>query len=206
MTEQVVEKTYAEQIAEKNKKKKIIISSVSLGLVFIIALAIILMAVIKVDLKPSVVSEPTNFYFNSSSSVQYDKNDEEYEEFINGFNNSFRVSVLTGLFSGNLRDYEIVEDKIKSLPSEVTEGNYVTFLYKDGSIKLLEKNGQTYYSKYNSNNSIDFDQVTFALSEENKIQDMSMYLKYTENSNSYYCEIKLKGNTYNLNELYKNID
>lgn len=207
MTEKIIEKTYAEQIAEKNKRKKIIISSISLGIVFLIALAIILMACITVDLRPVAVNNPTSFYFNSSSSIQYEKNDEEYGQFMSEFNNAFKVSVLTGLFSNDLKDYEIIEDKsVTSLPSEVTSGNYVTFLFKENPVTLVKKDGKTYYSINNSNNSIDFTQVTFALSSENKIQDMSMYLRYTEGSRNYYAQVKLKGNTYKLNEFYTNLD
>ena len=206
---EVIEKSYAEQIAEKNRKKKIIISSVSLALVFIIALAVILLAVIKVDLKPSVVENPSAIYFNGNSSIQYDNNDEEYKEFIKRYDDSFRVSVLTGLFSNNLKDYEIVETRdssSQSLPSTVTSGNYVTFLYKAGNITLVKKDGTTYYSIFNSNNSIDFYEVSFALSDDNAIKDMSMYLKYKTGVTERYVEVKLKGNTFNLNKYYEEIN
>lgn len=206
---EVIEKSYAEQIAEKNRKKKIIISSVSLALVFIIALAVILLAVIKVDLKPSVVENPSAIYFNGNSSIQYDNNDEEYKEFMKRYDDSFRVSVLTGLFSNNLKDYEIVETRdsgSQSLPSTVTSGNYVTFLYKEGNITLVKKDGTTYYSIFNSNNSIEFYEVSFALSDDNAIKDMSMYLKYKTGVTERYVEVKLKGNTFNLNKYYDEIN
>ena len=206
---EVVEKSYAEQIAEKNKRKKIIISSISLGLVFIIALTVILLATIKVDLRPSVIENPSAIYFNGNSSIQYDKSDEEYKEFMNKYNEAFRVSILTGLFSNNLKDYEIVETRdssSQSLPTSVTSGNYVTFLYKSGNVTLVKKDGKTYYSIYNSNNSIDFYQVSFALSSEDSIKDMSMYLKYKTGVTERYVEVKLKGNTFNLNEYYESIN
>ena len=206
MTEEKIEKTYAEQIAEKSRRKKIIISSVCLGLVFIIALAIILMATIKVDLRPSVVSNPTSIYFNNNSSIQYDRADEEYNAFMQEYNDAFRVSVLTGIFSNNLTDYVIEENRITSLPTELTSGNYVTFMFKENPITLVKKDGKTYYSKYNSKNSIDFTQASFALSSEDKIQDTTMYLKYNSGTKTYYAEVKLKGNTYKLNEYFKSID
>lgn len=204
-------KSYAEQIADKRKKKKLIISIVSLSLILMLAVAIIVLGVVRVDLRPSVIDNPTSIYFNGQSTVQYDKNDDEYHEFLQQYNDSFQSSYLTAMFSGRLGGYEIVEDHIKVLPEEVTAGNYVTFLYKNENITLTKSNGRVYYSKHNSNYSIDFYEVTFALSNENKLEDMTMYLKYNWNltgsgkGTDYYAEVKLKGNTFALNEIYENI-
>lgn len=212
MTEQMIEtKTYAEQIALRKKKKIKIISIVAFALVFMIALTIILMACIKVDLRPSLIKDPDSIYFNSKTTVQYDETNEKYNKFLDEYDRSFNASFLTALFAGRLGGYDIEENHLTVLPEDVTNGNYVTFLYKNEEdyITLVTSDGKTYYSKYNSNYSIEFSQVTFALSEENKLQDTTLYLKYnwnTTNSGSgkdYYIELKLKANTYNLNELYK---
>ena len=206
-------KSFAEQIAEKKKKKKLLISILSLSFIFLISLTIILLAVINVDLRPSVITNPSSIYFNGQSTVQYDKNDSEYEEFMKEYNKAFNSSYLTSIFSGRLGGYEIIEEHLTTLPEEVKNENYVTFLYKseEDYITLTKSDGKTYYSKYNSNYSIDFYEVTFKLSSEDKIEDMTMYLKYNWNtSNSgtgknYYAELKLKGNTFKLNEIYENI-
>lgn len=212
MSEEIIEKTYAEQIAEKNKKKKLIISIVSLSLVLIIAITFIVMAVVKVDLKPSVIKNPDRIYFNSKTSSQYISTTDEYKDFMEEYDKTFGISYLSALFSGRLGGYEIVEDKLTSLPASVTGNNYVTFIYKTGNITLTQSNGKTYYSKYNSNYSIDFYEVSFTLSNENAIKDLSMYVKYdwqTEGSSTkktYYAEVKLKANTYGLYNVYSNIN
>ena len=208
MSEEVIEKTYAEQIAQKNKKKKIIISTLSLSLVFMIALAFIVMAVVRVDLKPTVVTNPDRIYFNGKTTSQYIPTTNEYQDFMEEYDKTFGISYLTALFSGRLGGYEILEDKLSTLPAEVTNEDYVTFVYKFNNVTLTNSNGTTYYSKYNSNYSIDFYEVSFALSKENKIQDITMYLKYdwqTEGSSTaktYFAEVKLKANTYGLYTVY----
>ena len=78
MTEQMIEtKTYAEQIALRRKKKIKIISIIAFALVFMIALTIILMACIKVDLRPSLIKDTDSIYFNSKTTVQYDETNEK---------------------------------------------------------------------------------------------------------------------------------
>lgn len=211
MAEQVIEKSYAEQIADKKKKKRIIISIVSLSLVFMIALIVIVMACVKIDLKPTVIKDPTRIYFNSQTTVQYDESTDEYKEFMEEYNKTFNISYLSALFMGQLGGYEIIEDQLQTLPEEVTENTYVNFLYKNEKVTLTKQDGKTYYSKYNSNYSIDFTEVTFLLSSENKTQDMTIYLKYNWNTTgsgagkNYYAEIKLKANTYNLYKIYENL-
>ncbi len=203
------EKTFEEQIKAKSKKKKLIISLVSLFLGVAIATTVVVMSLVTVDLRPTQITTPSSFYFNNETYYKYDKTDDFYSEFLDQFENSFKISYLSGLFSSKLGGYEIVEEHISSLPNEVTQGNYVTFVYND-KITLQKSNGRVYYSKYNNNYSIDFYEVVFALSDENKVEDMAMYVKYdwTSSSNStnpFYTKISLKGNTYPLNELYKGL-
>ena len=207
---EVTTKTFAEQIADKNKKKKVLISIVSLSLVFVFSLIVILLAVIKLDLRPSVISDPSSIYFNGQSTVQYDKNDQEYHEFLKEYNKSFQISYLTAMFSGRLGGYDIQERQLKSLPNNVTGGNYVTFLYKNEEdyLTLTKSNGRVYYSNTNSNYVIRFFEVTFALSEDNKIEDTTMYLKYNypNSTTGYYIEVNVKANTFKLNKIYENIN
>ena len=203
------EKTFEEQIKAKSKKKKLIISLVSLFLGVAIATTVVVMSLVTVDLRPIQITTPSSFYFNNETYYKYDKTDDFYSEFLDQFENSFKISYLSGLFSSKLGGYEIVEEHISSLPNEVTQGNYVTFVYND-KITLQKSNGRVYYSKYNNNYSIDFYEVVFALSDENKVEDMAMYVKYdwTSSSNStnpFYTKISLKGNSYPLNELYKGL-
>lgn len=204
--EQVVEETYAEQIAKKSKIKRIIISVVSLSLVLMIAVAFIVMACVKVDSKPSFITEPTRIYFNNETTVQYDNEDQLYQDFMDEYNKTFTTSYLSALFSGNLGGYDIEERVTQTLPEDVTEQTYVTFLYKNQKITLLDKDGKTYYSKYNSNYSIDFYEVSFVLSNEDKQQNIDMYLKYTwqDSNKEWYTKVTFKANTYNLYQIYAN--
>ena len=207
MTE--IEKTYAEQIAEKKRKKKIWISSVVISVVALLAVAIITLACVRVNLKPEVITNPSRIYFNTEKSIQYDADDKLYQDFMSEYQNTFEISTLSALFTGRLSGYRIEENQLKSLPIQVTEGEYVTFLYNEKTT-LTRPNGKTYYSIYNSNYSIDFTEVTFALSSEDKQSDITMYLKYnwnlkgTGSGTDYYAEINLSANTYGLYQIYQN--
>ena len=94
------EKTFEEQIKAKSKKKKLIISLVSSFLGLAIATVIIVMSLVVVDLKPSQIVSPSAFYFNNETYYKYDKTDNFYSEFMEKFDESFKISYLGG--------YEIV--------------------------------------------------------------------------------------------------
>lgn len=205
--EQVTNETYAEQIEKKAKKKRIIISVVALSLVLFLAIAVIVMAAVKVNLKPDVITHPTRIYFNSQSTVQYDSEDEFYQDFMKEYDKTFSTSYLSALFLGNLDGYEITEYVSQSdFQTALTDKDYVTFVYKNQTITLKDKNGKTYYLSTNSNYSIDFYEVTFVLSNEDKQQDFDMYLKYKlpESSTERYAKITFKANTYSLYQIYLN--
>jgi len=212
MSKEVVEKTFAEQIAAKKKRNRLITAIISCSIGLAIVATIVTLSIVKVDLKPSIITSPSSMYFNGNTSAKYDNYDDPidiYDDFMTEFNQSFSISYLTGIFTGRLGGYDITEDHIESLPNTVTDSTYVTFYYKD-KITLTKQDGKTYYSKYNSNYSIDFSEVTFALSSEDKVDNMTIYLKYnwkvsgSSTSKTYYAGITLKGNTYKLNEIYNN--
>ena len=213
MSEKIIEKSYAEQIAHKKKIRKLATCIVSLSLVLMISITVIVLACVRIDLKPSVITNPYSIYFNSDTSFKYYQGDEKYDDFFEEYDKAFNISYLSAIFSGRANGYEIVDmhdTDHKSLPDEVKEGDYVTFIYND-EITLTKPNNTTYYSIYNPNYSIDFTEVTFALSSEDKQEDMTMYLKYNWNTTgsgsgtNYYAQIKLKANTYNLYRIYKGI-
>jgi len=206
MSKEVVEKTFAEQIAAKKKRNRLITAIISCSFGLALVITIVTLALVHVDLRPSVITNPSSMYFNGETWYKYDNTDDLYTEFLDEYKDSFSISYLTGIFSGRLGGYDIVEDHLTTLPEDVTNGNYVTFTYND-KITLTKQDGKVYYSKNNTNYSIDFYEVTFALSTEDKVDNMTMYLKYdwkpdgAKSSKTYYAEINLKGNTYALNQI-----
>ena len=95
----------------KVRKRRIITNSILLSLCLLLAIAIIVLAVLRIDLKPRFDATPDYVYIKvdtDSEEKNFAKSDEEtYNQFMNVYNNSLSTSVLTSIFTGNVYGYVV---------------------------------------------------------------------------------------------------
>ncbi|MBQ8844602.1 MAG: hypothetical protein IJ008_01140 [Clostridia bacterium] len=211
------------------KRKKTIISITALSLVFIFAITVILMATIKVNLMPKCLADAeiysikvcTNGETPAQSKTiitEADDTNEQYEIFLENYENMFKISFLNAWFSGQFSDYEIIEHiedafTKNSVESEYASKNanyfYITFINEN---KLTTKDGEEVISKYNSSYAISFKAMYMEASKENKAVETSIYLVVdyptsgsTNSKLTRIVEVKLKANTNALYESWNDL-
>ena len=97
---------------KKKKKRNIILFSIVSAIVLCLSAVIIAFSAIKINTKPSTITEPTTYELKMSTyKPTIDSDSENYEQFYDLYLNSFETSYLTGLFSGSLAGYQIKESK-----------------------------------------------------------------------------------------------
>ncbi len=199
----------------KRKKIKKISALCLMSIAFILVVLIVIAACINVNLKPNFVASPdriiiynkTSTYgeFTSGSAVS---DDSRYDEFLDLFNESFTTSYLVALFSGRLGGYYIdksseVSLKYSDVMTELQEGYYAEFKYTTPQT-LTYSNGDIYYSSYASNTPVEYNSLYFALSENDGVKDVNIFVAYktASSTSSYIIQINNKGNT---NLIYQNL-
>lgn len=208
MTNNTVE---IDRVGTDDKKKSTKITAIIiLGVVFALALFILISSLATVGLNPGFVSRPDVVYIYkagaSNSSGILPKDDERYDEFMKYYDEMFSSSFLSALFNGRLSGYSISEPIAVSSSSKITQdftNAYVRFNY-DEPIALTYKNGQEYVKESNTSKKITFKDLYFEVSETNSIQDFTMYVIDYEstqtNGKTYYCKVNLVANTSSLSE------
>lgn len=201
---------------EKSKKKGTKITAiVILGVVFVLALFILISSFASVGLNPGFVAKPDLIQIyeqgkqQSSGTITNTKADEEkYNDFMKYYDEMFSSSFLSALFNGRLSGYSIKEDTIKSTSTLTSgfENAYVKFSY-DSPIVLTYKNGSEYKYKNDSTKSVTFEQIFFEIKEENTLQEFTFYVidlpsTQTEGNIKYYT-VSLAANT---SDLHENLD
>ncbi len=200
------------EVALKKKKTSKIIALVALVLVAVLAVLIIVAACVQVDLKPRITAQPDRIAVYSSSSKidEFEAGSEKYDEFMQQYNEMFKSSYLVSLFSGRLGDYKIEEPKEKQSFSSVEssvlkQGYYVRFIYDNDNTQTVRyQSGKEYNTIFGVNETLSFNSIYFAVSEDNKLSNVDMYVvvKYSGYSSDYVIKISQKANTSNL---YKTI-
>lgn len=208
--EEIVQKTFAEQLAENKKKKSKIVSGCIFGIIFALVTIIVVLACVPYSNRPTNLPNPSSIRFNTTShSREYGINEDEYKDFIEIYNQAFETNYLKGMFSGRLSGYKIDHENsngswITSIPSDVTSGNYVVFDYWDEAPYLLDNNGKIVMSKKDSTQSVKIKTITFAVNDQESDQTIDMYIAYDlvigSSTQSYYVKISAKANTYKMNE------
>ena len=98
----VLDSVSDEYLRKKKKNKKIAFSCIS-AVIFILAVVIIVLACIRIDLKPYFLSDPTTVTIQTSEGTyEVTPDDANYDRYNEIYQNSFNSSVLTSLFTGNL--------------------------------------------------------------------------------------------------------
>lgn len=207
--EEIVQKTFAEQLAENKKRKSKIIAGCIFGIIFALVTIIVVLACVPYSSRPTNLPEPSSIKFhNTSHSREYGVNDDEYKDFVSIYKQSFETNYLKGIFSGRLGGYKIDHENpngswITSIPSDVTSGNYIVFDYWSEAPELLDSNGKVVMSKKDSSQSVKIKTITFAVNDQESDQIIDMYVAYDlvlGATQQYYVKISTKANTYKMNE------
>lgn len=190
-------KPLAEIYAEnKIRKRKITLISI-LSVVFVLVVAIIVMGCVKVDLRPSFFTKPSQvtIYGENNTSVVIADSDDRYKDFERIYNDMFSTSVLSALFTGRLGGYTIDEGATKNdywytnsnettFSSTITDAlgsNYVR-LHFDSPMKFYNANGSEYVSKFNADYSLTFQDVYFAIDNVNATDTFTFYFQVKGNT------------------------
>lgn len=187
-------KPLAEIYAEnKIRKRKITLISI-LSVVFVLVVAIIVMGCVKVDLRPSFFTKPSQvtIYGENNTSVVIADSDDRYKDFERIYNDMFNTSVLSALFTGRLGGYTIDETISRwytnsnetTFSSTITDAlgsNYVR-LHFDSPMQFYNSNGSEYDSRYNASYSLTFQDVYFAIDNVNATDTFTFYFQVKGNS------------------------
>lgn len=180
------------------KKISQIIAYSLLGLV---VLGLVLTAVLKKDFAPNLTVPGYNngegyITIDQRGVANYDglasKDKDTYNKFVNIYKDSFKLTILYSLFSGEIsrkQEIQSLEKKEPSLDSQIV----VSFFYQNGQV--LKSNGEVYYESVNSNTEIKYTKVFFAVSQNKGLTSHKIY--FQANSN-YYSLTTLA----NFDELY----
>jgi len=208
MTNNVVE---VEKVGTEDKKRSTKITAIIiLGVVFALALFILVSSFATVGLNPGFVSKPDVIYIYkagaTNSSGILPKDDERYDEFMKYYDEMFSSSFLSALFNGRLSGYSISEPIKESSTSNITKeftNAYVRFSY-DEPIALTNKNGEEYKKESNTSKKITFKDLYFEVDETNSMQSYTMYVIDYESTQTKgkitYCKVNLVANTSKLAE------
>ena len=201
----------SDEYLRKRKRTKTISYASILGVMLALAIVIIIMSVVRVDLRPAFISNPTYYSICTSNKdeIFIDENSEEYEEFYDAYKNSFNISYLTALFTGKLGAYTI-EESLESFYKKNTKeiafsselgSDYVKLSYSFPQ-ELKSPNGKPYYSDSNTNESLlTYEEVYFPIYNENSDKELTFYFGTTGAGYGYtITRITVRANTHALYE------
>jgi hypothetical protein len=200
------------EVGKKGNSTKIT-AIVVLGVVFALALFILISSLATVGLNPRFVARPDEVYIYkagaTSASGQITDDEELYGEFMEYYDTMFTSSFLSALFNGRLSGYTLSEKQISTssnMSSLFGTNPYVKFKYDD-KITLTYQNGAEYRSLNKTKETVVFDELYFQVTEQNELHEFKLYVvdyNATQNSSkyTYYVEVNLVANT---SDLYENI-
>ena len=103
--------SYEDRIKDRKKRNTRITSIVILSVVFAIAIFILISSLAMVGLNPKFVARPDTIYVydagKSVASGHITSEDEEYDIFMQYYDDMFSSSFLSAMFSGRLGGYDI---------------------------------------------------------------------------------------------------
>ena len=197
---------------EKKGNSTKITAIVVLGVVFALALFILISSLATVGLNPRFVANPDEIHVYkagaTTASGQITNDDELYDDFMGYYNSMFSSSFLSALFNGRLSGYTIAEKQISTsskMSSLFSESPYVRFKYDD-LITLTHKNGAAYTSLNKTKEKVVFNELYFQVTEQAELHEFKLYVvdyNATEASSkyTYYVEVNLVADT---SDLYEN--
>ena len=207
----VLETVNDEYLRKRKRNRKIIYSCLSL-FIFAIAVVIIVLACVRIDLKPYFLSEPTTITVETSEgSYEVVPSDSNFDTFNEIYENSFNSSILTSLFTGHLGSYSIEydggyfysdDDNRTGIDGDLQEyltENYVHLYYSQPQ-SLRNADGSQYTAPFSTvAGAIYYQDVYFNISSTDGEQDLTFYFGgfYGEPDARIYT-ITIRANTYDI--------
>ncbi len=219
----VLDSVSDEYLRKKKRNKKIAFSCIS-AVIFILAVVIIVLACIRIDLKPYFLSDPTTVTIQTSEGTyEVTPDDANYDRYNEIYQNSFNSSVLTSLFTGNLGSYSIdyverskfyADDENKTgiaSSSSISEGTFLAEYLTDNYVHLhyfvpqalMNADGSHYTTPFSTTRGeVFYNDVYFNISDSDGEQDLTFYFGgyYGENRARIYT-ITIRANTFDLYQL-----
>lgn len=156
----------------------------------IVVLGLVLTAILKKDFSPNINVPAYNngtgdIFINSADDLKHEglssKDEKEYDKFVKLYNDSFKLTILYSVFSGEISKKQEITNYGKTKP-QLSSGLIVTFNYSQNQI--LRSNGETYYESKSSDEVL-YKQVFFAVENDKGLTTKKIYF-YSENNSSYY--------------------
>lgn len=200
-----------DRVGTNDKKKSTKITAcIILGVVFALALFILISSLATVGLNPRFVSKPDIVYIYkagaTNSSGILPKDDDRYDEFMKYYDSMFSSSFLSALFNGRLSGYSIEEPVAVSSTSNLVgefDSAYVRFNY-DEPVALTYKDGKEYAKENYTSKKITFKDLYFEVNSTDTLQPLTIYVIDYESTQTdgktYYCKVNLVANTSDLSE------
>ena len=185
-----------------NTKTKKVFSIIGFAVLAIIVLAVLVFAIVPKSYMPDIKlpgKELSGIMFEvpDNSAQKRNVQAEDYDEFVNKYQNAFKQTMLTDLFSGILFKSPTVSGPKKSEFSPSFTGYKLIIFYNDP--QTLKVNGKDYYYG-GSQNPVTYKFAYLDITETNSFSTVNIYILTEENSKDVYYVIS----TYaNFSELYK---
>lgn len=182
---------------------------IGMGVAFVLAFVIIILATVPVSLKPDCIDNSyTEVRLYNGTNIDnavasFDKEDERFGKFKKTLDKSFAESALSGLFSGAVFDYDIEENyqTFNGAMDELTRNNtYFVRLTYAKERKVTKKSGKVYYSdRYASRRwSFSFTDAYVTVNSDAGFRNTRIYIPVTYPSSDtdlYAIVITVKANT-----------
>ena len=182
--------------------KKKISQIIAYSVLSVVVLGLVLCAIIKINFRPEInlplVANGDKIQISLEGTAKVESSDENinYKEFLNKFDDSFKLTVLYSVFSGKLGS-ELDIEETKTAP--VYNGFKVQFIYTE--TQTLKKDGKEVTSgAVNSNTPVTFNSLVFDVADAKGLGEVNMYF-YTSGEEGYYKVTTIA----NFDELYKYI-
>lgn len=178
---------------------------VAYTLLGIVVIGLILSAVLKKDFAPNI-SIPSyvsgGVEISEAGLAKYDglSDKDNYNRFVNEYNNSFKLTILYSVFSGKISREQNISNYGKTSPS-LYNGFVVTFNYPENQV--LKTNGTIYHEATNSDDEVLFKKVFFAVESDKGLTAHKIYF-YSE-ANSAYYELETLANFDSLYNLIRQL-
>lgn len=167
--------------------KKKISQIVAYSVLGVVVLGLVLCAIIKVNFRPEInlpiIANGDKIQISLDGTAKVESSDDniKYKQFLNKFDDSFKLTILYSVFSGRIGSELEIEE---TTTAPTYNGFKVQFIYTE--TQTLKKDGKAVTSgAVNSNTPVTFNTLIFDVAEGRGLGEVSLYF-YTNGEEEYY--------------------